>query len=99
MPRARSNVDEEEHDDSRRDVVGGGALQQRSVPDEGLELRRKLRQERPDSGPPDQAGADDRGDQEERRPAVPDADPAVGDYAARQRAARLRAWRRREAPP
>jgi hypothetical protein len=95
VPRRGGAARADEHDDARRDALGGGALQQRRVPREAGVVRRELRPRRPARAPGDVAAADAGGDREEGGPPVPRAARALGDLAAGQRAARLRARRAR----
>ena len=93
----RSPKSSNQHDDPRRHAVGRGALQQRRVPAEDTALRRELRARRHAAAPADVSAAHAGGNQQERNSAVSRSAAALGDFAARQRAARVRARRQNKA--
>src|SRR5579864_4120944 len=96
MPRAGNILRAHQHDGDRRNSVGRGALQQRLVSAERRAFRRELRSERRATTRDDLSRANARRNHEQRRAPVCSATRSMGNFAARERAACLRARRRRE---
>ena len=94
LPRFGSAQRVDQHDDDRRNAVGRGALQQRRVSSQGHAIRRKLRARRHAANRSNDSAAVRRRNADEGHPAGDHAARTLGDFAARQRAARVRTRRR-----